>query len=240
MSLVRKTRAIPPAIILLLIAAIVGQIAYNNTQVRHTATFTPLTEPLSEVQYQLLSMGSTRLITHLLTLKLQLHDNQKGKHYNYHYLDYDVLAKRLTLLQKMNTQTDYPALLAARVFVNTSNQQQLHSISQTVIKLFQYNPEKNWRWLAEMTILAKYHLKDLPLALSMAKLLSAQPKSSNIPAWARDLEFLMLEEMNQYDAAIYIVEQNLKDTQDLSNDEIRFLQTRLSALKQKSVEISTK
>lgn len=202
--------------------------------------FTQLKAPSSVSSYQILSLGSQSLMGQLLTLKLQLHDNQQGRHVNYKKLDYKKITKWLVLLQEMNLSSEYPALLASRVFSNTSNKDQLRKIIEIVIVLFENEPKINWRWMAEGAVIAKYHLKDLQLALKMAKLLAKQPKSLGIPAWARDLEFIMLEELNMIDSAIYIVEQSLKDQSTMHPDEKRFLKLRLSVLKQKSVENQTR
>ena len=94
--------------------------------------------------------------------------------------------------------------------------------------------------MAEGAVIAKYHLNDMSLALTMAKDIAKQPKNKLIPAWARDLEFIILEEQNMLEAATYIVEQSLQDQSDMHPDEKRFLEHRLLVLKQKSVENMTK
>lgn len=240
MRVERKISAIPQTLKIFFILAVLLQLIASWLYSSQSAVvYKALTAPQSISQYQLLSLGSGSLAAQMLTLKLQLHDNQQGRHINYKNVSYPLLAKWLMLLQLMNPSSEYSALLAARVFSNTQDKAQLKLILETVIKLFEVNPQKNWRWMAEGAVIAKYHLSDLNLALAMAKDIAKQPKAIKIPAWARDLEFIMLEELNLIDAAIYIVEQSLKDDSEIHPDEKRFLKQRLLVLKQKSVEIQT-
>ncbi len=240
MRIERKISAIPNklkmAMLFFVLAQLLATWLYSS---RSIVVYKALSEPPSVPQYQLLSLGSLSLAAQMLTLKLQLHDNQQGRHINYKNMSYPLLSQWLIKLQLMNPASEYSALLAARVFSNTSDHKQLRQILETVIKLFEVNPQKNWRWMAEGAVIAKYHLSDLNLALKMAKGIAKQPKDIVIPAWARDLEFIMLEELNLIDAATYIVEQSLKDDSDMHPDEKRFLKQRLLVLKQKSVEKQT-
>jgi len=240
MRIERKLSAIPNALKIFLFLCMLAQLLatwlYSS---QNTYVYKSLTQPPSVPQYQLLSLGSISLAAQMLTLKLQLHDNQQGRHINYKKVSYPLLSQWLLKLQLMNPTSEYSALLASRVFSNTSDHKQLRVILETVIKLFKVNPQKNWRWMAEGAVIAKYHLSDLDLALKMAKEIALQPKTIDIPAWARDLEFIMLEELNLIDAATYIVEQSLKDNSEMHPDEKRFLKQRLLVLKQKSVENST-
>ncbi len=241
MRIERNLSAIPNPLKIIFLICVLIQLSTtwiysSKTKVNYKA----LTKPESINYYQLLSLGSISFASQMLTLKLQLHDNQQGRYINYKNLSYPLLSKWLVRLQSMNPNSEYSALLAARVFSNTNDHKQLRLILKTVIKLFKVNPQKNWRWMAEGAVIAKYHLGDLDLALTMAKEIALQPKDIEIPAWARDLEFIMLEELNLIDAATYIVEQSLKDNSDMHPDEERFLKQRLLVLKQKSVENSTK
>lgn len=241
MRVERKMSMLPWQVLVFFSAALALQIITTWTaSQKQQASYVVLSPPQSKLSYRLSSLGSVFLAAHLLSLKLQLHDNQKGRHINYKNIPYPLLSQWLITLQAMNTTSEYSALLATRVFSNTRDKKQLKQILETVIKLFEVNPLKNWRWMAEGAVIAKYNLNDLNLALTMAKAIAKQPRKGVIPAWARDLEFIILEELNMLEAATYIVEQNLKDQSAMHPDEKRFLKQRLSVLKQKTVENSTK
>lgn len=240
MKIERKLSALPKSIVILLFTLLLVQI--GSTLVFKDSNefeYKKLTQPAAINFYRLASLDSLKLMAHLLTIDLQLHDNQAGRYLSYRHLSYDLVSQWLTQLQQMNMNSEYPALLASRVFVNTRDKQQLRIILNTTIQLFENKPLLNWRWMAEGAIAAKYFLKDIPLALKMAQAIAKQPKQGVIPAWARDLEFIMLEKLNQLDTAIYVVEKSLQDGTTMSNDEKRFLEQRLLMLKQKRVENST-
>jgi len=234
MRVERSLATIPKPLVLALVMVLLFQVGSTwMIKENHSIAYKSLEQPKSEWVYRLMSLNSVSLMAHMLTLKLQLHDNQQGRHVRYKNISYQKLSEWLLMLQSLNKDSEYTTLLAARVFTNTPNKQQLKRILETVVKLFEVNPQKNWRWMAEGAVIAKYHLKDLNIALSMAKKIAQQPKAINIPMWARDLQFIILEEMNLLDSATYIVEQSLKDTKGMHPDERRFLKKRLSALKQK-------
>lgn len=239
MNVERKLSMLPLPLILFFIVSFLVQIITSLQTNELAVEYQPLKEPQSENVYKLYSLGSQSFLAHMATLKLQLHDNQAGRHINYANVAYEALSHWLILLQQLNTESEYPALLASRVFSNTQDKKQLKMILETVVELFEVNPKKNWRWMAEGAVIAKYHMQDLDFALMMARKLSKQSAQINLPDWAKDLEFIMLEEMNMIDAAIYIVEQSLNDDGVMHNDERRFLTQRLSVLRQKSVENAT-
>ena len=239
MNVERKLSMLPLPLILFFIVSFLVQIITSLQTNELAVEYQPLKEPQSENVYKLYSLGSQSFLAHMATLKLQLHDNQAGRHINYANVAYEALSHWLILLQQLNTESEYPALLASRVFSNTQDKKQLKMILETVVELFEVNPQKNWRWMAEGAVIAKYHMQDLDFALMMARKLSKQSAQINLPDWAKDLEFIMLEEMNMIDAAIYIVEQSLNDDGVMHNDERRFLTQRLSILRQKSVENAT-
>jgi len=240
MRVERKISSIPAPLLLMFVSMLLIQImATWLASTNENTTYEPLSPPYSALAYRLGSLDSLSLAAQLLTLKLQLHDNQKGKFLNYRHMSYPLLSSWLIKLQSLNSDSEYSALLATRVFSNTSDKKQLKTILETVITLFNKNPIKNWRWMAEGAVIAKYNLKNLDLALRMAKEITKQPKNKVIPKWARDLEFIILEEMNMIEAATYIVEHSLQDKSNMHPDERRFLEQRLSVLKQKSVRNST-
>lgn len=234
MRIERKVSSIPKSLFIFILLAIVFQVSISWFESNKKKPLYKALEPaLTQNTYQLLSLNSISLMAHMLTIKLQLHDNQQGQHISYKYLSYPMLSQWLVRLQALNNASEYSALLAVRVFSNTRDKKQLRIMLETVITLFESNPQNNWRWMAEGAVIAKYHLQDIELALTMAKTLSRLSKKHSIPSWARDLEFIMMEELNLLEAAMYVVEQSLLDKSQMHPDEKRFLEHRLLVLKQK-------
>jgi hypothetical protein len=85
-------------------------------------------------------------------------------------------------------------------------------------------------------VIAKHRLGDLPLALEMAELLSSQPPSVAMPRWARDIQFILLGDLNEYETAITIISALLQSEAVNDPDEKRFLQEKLLYFQQKLSE----
>lgn len=202
--------------------------------------YTPLGHPLSAPIYEGLSFGSVQLMSYLLAIRLQLHDNQAGRHILYKDLNYNRLVRWLEEIYRLNLRSEYPMLLASRVYSSTRDKQGLRIILEYIDRTFDYDPQLHWRRLAEATVIAKHQLGDLELALRMAEKLASQPKSIKMPRWARDKYFLVLADMNEYEAAIAIVLGLLQSDAVNDPDEARFLKEKLLSFQQKLSEFQQK
>jgi hypothetical protein len=193
----------------------------------------PLKAPASPTIYRALSLGSQKLMGYILTLRLQLHDNQLGRNIRYRYLDYDALSEWLLTLYELNPQSDYPAFLASRIYSQVKDKAKIRKMISVVETLFDKNPVQHWRRMTEACVLAKHELKDLPLALRLAQKIANIPSSVKIPHWARDMKLVLLDELNELESAQLLISSMLQDDDIKDPDEIRFLQDRLLRIQQK-------
>ena len=127
-------------------------------------------------------------------------------------------------------------LLASRVYSQTRDKARLRIILEYIDRTFIQNPQLHWRRLAEASVVAKHQLGDLPLALRMAEKLSSQPASVEMPAWARDIKFILLGDMNEFETAITIIVALLQSDAINDPDELHFLQEKLLYFQQKLSE----
>jgi len=181
-------------------------------------------------------MGSEKLFSYLLVIRLQLHDNQAGKHVRYSRLDYERLVDWLDQIYQLNTQSEYPTMLASRVYSQTRDKARLKIILEFIDRTFIQNPQLHWRRLAEASVIAKHKLGDLQLALQMAEKLSSQPASVVMSRWARDMQFILLGDMNEFETAITIIVALLQSEAVNDPDEARFLKEKLLYFQQKLSE----
>lgn len=209
---------------------------YQNTHSKNEIAYKPLSAPFAASTYRSLAMGSDRLLSYLLAIRLQLQDNQSGKHVRYDHMDYRLLAIWLNQINQLNPRSQYPIMLASRVYSQTSDKLRLRVMVDYIRNVFVQNPKLHWRRLTEATILARHQLGDLELALSMAQQLSKQPGSIVMPHWARDMQFLLLGELNEFEAGIEIIAALLKDNSITDPDERRFLNAKLMGFRQKLLE----
>jgi len=229
-----------PIVIGFLILLGLQVLVHQFTLHQKAVSYRPLVSPFPASIYQGLSMGYEQLFSYLLAIRLQLHDNQAGKHIRYSQLDYHRLVNWLDQIYQLNTQSEYTMLLASRVYSQTRDKERLRTILEYIDRTFMQNPQLHWRRLAEASVIAKHKLGDLQLALQMAEQLSSQPASVVMPRWARDMQFILLGDMNEFETAITIIVALLQTEAVNDPDELHFLQEKLLYFQQKLSEFQHK
>lgn len=151
-------------------------------------------------------------------------------------IDYDVLVDWLDRVSDISPHTEYPMLLASRIYAQTANEERLRKMLGFIERRFDDNPQLHWRRLAEASVIAKHQLEDLEYALQLAQKLAAQPDSVEMPRWARDIEFLLLAELNELETAIAIIQALMQSGSIEDPDEKIFLEDKLSEFQQKLFE----
>ena len=233
----RPVLGLPRPLLFGLLLLLMVQLWYHRLdQQRFETIYQPLGKPLSARAYRHAAMGSEQLLGYLLAIRLQLHDNQAGQHFRYSLIDYQVLIEWLDRITEVSPGTEYPMLLASRVYTSTGDQARLRAILGFIQRRFDDDPQLHWRRLAEASVIAKHKLQDLELALAMAEKLAQQPASVKMPNWARDFEFLLLAELNELESAIAMIQALLQTDAVHDPDEKRFLQGKLLDFQQKLFE----
>jgi hypothetical protein len=233
----RPIRQLPVSLLIGVMLILSVQMAFHHyREVSRKSSYRPLSSPLQASSYRGIAMGSEKLFGYLLAIRLQAHDNQAGMHFSYRRLDYHLLTNWLEQINRLDPATEYPMMLASRVYSQTRDKSQLAIILQYIERSFDVNPQLHWRRLAEASVIAKHQLGDLKLALGMAEKLASQPASVKMPNWARDIRFLLLAELNEYESAIVIIESLLQTDAVSDPDEKRFLLEKLSSFQQKLIE----
>jgi hypothetical protein len=225
-----------PLLLVFALLLLLQIVCHHAAGERFESRYQGLGQPLSATIYRGLALGSEQLFGYLLALRLQLHDNQVGQHFRYSLIDYDLLIDWLDRISDTSLGTEYPMLLASRVYTATDDHQQMRQILSFIERRFDDDPQLHWRRLAEASVAAKHKLGDLEMALRMARKLAQQPASIKMPNWARDFEFLLLAELNELESAIAIIQALLQTEAVNDPDERRFLQGKLLNFQQKLSE----
>ena len=233
----RPLLSLPRPLLLAFVLLLVAQTVHHHfDRERLESSYRGLSQPFSANIYRGLALGSEQLFGYLLAIRLQLHDNQVGQHFRYSLIDYDLLVDWLDQITEISPGTEYPMLLASRVYTATGDRRQLRQVLEFIERRFDDDPQLHWRRLAEASVMAKHKLDDIELALRMARKLARQPVSINMPNWARDFEFLLLAELNELESAIAMIQALLQTEAVNDPDERRFLQGKLSDFQQKLFE----
>jgi hypothetical protein len=233
----RPVLSLPGPLLLAFLALMGIQILYHHVnQLRFEISYNPLGQPFDAVTYRSISMGSEQLFGYLLAIRLQLHDSQAGKYFVYSQIDYGTLIDWLDQITLVSPGTEYPMLLASRIYTTTRDEPRLRLILGFIERRFDDDPQLHWRRLVEASLIAKHKLKDMDLALRLAAKVSAQPAYVKMPNWARDFQFLLLAELNELESAIAIIEALLQTEAVKDPDEKRFLKGKLLDFQQKLFE----
>jgi hypothetical protein len=233
----RPFKSLPSTLLVCFLVMLTIQLSTAQSSLTQSEfAYKPLAEPFTSTSYRIASMGSDRLLSYLLALRLQLHDNQAGKHIRYDQLDYRVLVDWLDQIVALNRQTEYPVMLASRVYAQTGEEKKLRLMVDFIRRCFAQNPQLHWRRMTEATILAKHKLNDLELALSISEQLSSQPADVIMPHWSRDMQFILLGDMTEFESGIAIIVALLDGGSITDTDEQRFLRVKLLEFQQKMLE----
>jgi hypothetical protein len=92
------------------------------------------------------------------------------------------------------------------------------------------DPDHRWPWLAHAALAAKHRLHDLPRARRYAEAIRLHATGAGVPAWARELEIFIAEDMNERDAARALIGGLLRSGQITDPHELQFLADRLDQL----------
>ena len=181
-------------------------------------------------QLRLLALGEPQLLARYLEYWLLRFDTQAGAVMRLESLNYAYLIGWLTSIQTLDPRSDYPGLVATGYFSAVNDPQRLHLLLEFVNTLFLQAPAQRWRWQAQAVLLAKYRLNDLELALSLAQALREQTGLDLLPAWARELELIILQDLGEFAAAEQAAISLLESGVVTQPDEVKYLRRTLQEL----------
>ena len=135
--------------------------------------------------------------------------------------DYDRLIAWFELLTDVDAQAWYVPVLAAYYYAQTPVEADARRTVAFVAEFAQRDPARHWRLLGHAVYIARHRLKDLPLALSLARELAAL-KIAELSFWARQMPALVLAEMGEVDAAAAEIRALQERFPDLPPEEARY------------------
>jgi hypothetical protein len=195
-----------------------------------TVTEKDIPRPVPAEHLRLIALGEPQLASKLVSFWLLTVDVQAGRWLRLEHLNYPNLTGWLETIQQLDPESDYPGTVASGVFIDVKDPGRIRWIIDFVQRNFQQAPDRRWRWMAQCAVLAKYRLHDLPLALKLAADMRARTHPEILPAWARDMEFLLLQEMGELETAYQVILGILQSGQVLEPREQVFLLQRLQEL----------
>ena len=232
-TLSRHRSRIPLSVILFFIAFLAIQIGFKLWQDTLPGIAAELQPAPSYNTIRGASFGDEITLARWLLLWLQSFDNQPGVSISYHDLNFESVTSWLTLINKIDPATQYPLMLASRVYGSVDNEKQRRIMLSYIYDRYLEYPNHRWRWLAEATLIAKHGLNDLPLALKFATALHEHSTADHIPYWAKDMKIILLEDMNELESATVLIGGLIESGEITDKYELNYLTYKLEELQEK-------
>lgn len=226
----RSWSAVPPVLRIALPVLLLVQLVWHGLMPGPRASVEPLGAPPPEPMMRLAALGEPRTLAAAGLLRLQFHDTQPGRSIPFRELDYDRIRAWLERLLALAPDSDYPLLLAVRIYGQVDDPVRQRKMLDFVRAAFLENPRDRWRWLAEAIIIAEHRLDAPRLALDYARLLNRHTRPGEIPYWARDLQVLLLQDLGEFESARILIGGMLASGAITDPHEIRFLEQKLREL----------
>lgn len=230
----RPLGSVPAWIYMLFVLTMLLQIFFHALQPLPVARAKNLPSPPPVTILQVFSLGEPVTMAKLLMLWLQAFDYQSGVSIRFADLEPNLLQQWLSDILLLDPQAAYPLLAASRFYADIANPITQRIMSEFVYDEFLKNPDQRWPWLGHVAIIAKHRLHDLPLALKYARALSKHAKGADVPGWVKQMEFIILEDMGELEAARLFIGGLLASGEVKSAHELHFLNERLQLLEKKA------
>lgn len=227
---VRPLARVPRTLWLLLVLALTLQIATDAVAPAALARYRALGHAPNINLVRLVALGERELASRALMLILQSHDTQPGLNVPFARLDYERVLSWMESALRLDPNSHYPLLAAVRIYAAVPDPARRRMMLDFVHRSFLRDPDRRWRWLAEAAILAKHRQRDLNLALAYASDLTQHARGPGVPAWARDMTVIVLEEMGELEAARLLIGGLIDNGRVTDRNELRFLDRKLREL----------
>jgi hypothetical protein len=217
-------------VLALLAVALAAQLAWHAARPGPAPLAEALPEPPATGLLEVAALGEQPVLARMVMLWLQAYDNQPGVSIPFARLDYGRVSRWLDTALALDPSTGYPLLAASRLYAVVPDEGRQRAMLEWVYQRFVEDPDRRWPWLAHAAIVAKHKLQDLELALRYARGITERATGPAVPAWARDMSVVVLEDMGELEAARILIGGLLDSGRITDPHEIRFLASKLEAL----------
>lgn len=233
---VRPLSRVPSWVWLVLLCMLVVQLGSEMRRPPQEARYQPLAAAPPAGLVQALALGDAALASRAVVLTLQAHDTQPGYSVPLRELDYARVIQWLELSLALDPSSQYPLLAASRIYASVPDEPRRRQMLEFIHRAFMVSPDTRWRWMAEAALSAKHRLHDLPLALRYAAAITDNARSEQVPAWARDMSVIILQEMGDLEAAKALIAALIQEGRVTDANERSFLLERLTEMENEAVK----
>ncbi len=214
----------------LLALALLAQVTLSVLTPRQRPQAADLAVPPSAHAITAASLGDPIAAAKVMNLMLQAHDNQPGISIPFSRLDYLQLQRWLARILELDPAGPYPLMAASRLYGEVPDRQRQRLMLDFVHEKFHADPNRRWPALAHAAHVARHGLKDLALARTYAASLRREATGPAVPPWVKQMEILLLADMNETEAARVLLGALLESGQVTDPAEARFLTSRMTEM----------
>lgn len=229
----RAPGTVPQPVVMALILALALQVLWIRHLPPPRGNAQDLPPPPTLNSVRLADFGEPIALAQATNLYLQAFDDQPGISIPFKDLDYSRLIAWLTLSLDLDPKSQYPLLLAARVYSQVPDPNRQRQMLDFVYRAFFQDPNRRWPWLADAALTAKHQLHDSPLALKYAQAIAAKATGSNVPHWAQQMPIFILADMGELQSAKVLLGALLATGTITDPHELHFLMGQYQALEKK-------
>ena len=223
----RPVKVVPGLVIAALLSALLAQIIWHDIRPDVAANASKLPSPPAALVIQAISLGEPVALAKFLMLWLQAFDHQPGISVPYKDLDYDQVIAWLDTILALDPKSQYPLLSASRVYAEVPDKVRQRKMLEFVYERFLQDPNTRWPWLAHAVYVAKHRMGEPDLALKYARALRLHATAAAVPAWARQMELFILEDLGDIESAKILLGGLLDSGVIKDANELRFFEERL-------------
>lgn len=225
----RPVSSVPLPVMAMLVFCLAAQIGWRSQQGLPLARAQDLPPVPAAESYRLTGLGDPLPLAQATAMWLQAFDNQPGVSVPYRELDFERAVGWLDLILELDPKAQAPLLVASHIYGEVPDPHRQRIMLDFVARQFEIDPINRWPWMAHVTIVAKHKLKDDELALRFARRLRhfGEQHPEQVPAWARQMEIVVLTDMGQEEAAKVLIGGLLQSGRIKDETELRLLSQRL-------------
>jgi hypothetical protein len=138
------------------------------------------------------------------------------------YYDYKKLYQWFSLLDDLNYHSNLTPSLAAYIFSNSNDEENLRLIVKYLQEHGSRDLSKNWWWIFQAIYISSNVLKDNDLALELAYELSKN-EDVNAPIWTKQMPAFIHAKKGDGCAAFFIIKDIVDQAKSLSVEEMNFV-----------------
>jgi hypothetical protein len=175
-----------------------------------------------EATVKALSFGDEQLYFRVLALELQNMGDTYGRFTALKNYNYKKLAQWFTLMDSLDSQSNFIPSLASYYFSQTQNKPDVRYIVDYLDMHGSRDPAKKWWWLSQAVYLSNHVLNDKARALEISMKLAKAP-GKDIPLWARQMPAFIHEQLGEKDEALVIIQSIMQNEKNISDSELNFM-----------------